>query len=139
MALKNYFLYSLFGLALGLTLSLGGLTDYTQIHTLFILKNIPMLLVFATAIGISMLGFMIILRGKPSAKKPFTKGTIPGSILFGIGWALTGACPSIALVQFGEGKIAAALTITGILAGVWMYRRGTAAMFQFDTGICGEE
>ncbi len=136
---REYMFYSLFGLGMGITLSLGGLTDFGEIHSLFILQNIPMLLVFAVAIGLSMLGFMFILRGKQVAKKPFTKGTLPGSVLFGVGWALTGACPSIALVQLGEGKIAAALTISGILAGVWMYRKGTATMFQFDTGICGEE
>jgi len=134
-----HFFYGLFGLALGLTLSLGGLTDFSQIHSLFILQNIPLLLMFALAIGISMLGFMIILSNNQAPRKPFTKGTVPGSILFGVGWALTGACPSIALVQLGEGQLAAAVTIAGILSGVWIYRKGTSSNFQFDTSICGEE
>ncbi len=134
-----HFFYGFFGLALGLTLSLGGLTDFAQIHSLFILQNIPLLLVFALAIGISIFGFIIILRNNNIPKKPFNKGTIPGSILFGVGWALTGACPSIALAQLGEGQLAAAVTITGILSGVWIYRKGTSASFQFDTSVCGEE
>jgi len=137
--MRNYFYYGLFGLALGTTLSMSGFTDYAQIHSLFILQNIPLFLVFATALGLNMIGFMIILRNKKLPKKKFTKGTITGSMLFGIGWALTGACPSIALVQLGEGKIAAVLTIVGILAGVWIYRRSTTKSLQFDTGICGEE
>lgn len=137
--MSNYFFYSFFGLALGTTLSMSGFTDYAQVHSLFILQNIPMLLMFATAIGLNMVGFMILTRNRITPKKKFTKGTISGSILFGVGWALTGACPSIALVQLGEGKVAAISTIVGILAGVWIYRRATASALQFDTGICGEE
>ena len=137
--MRTYFYYALFGLALGTTLSMSGFTDYTQIHSLFILQNIPLLLVFATAVGINMFGFMILTRNKKTSKKKFTKGTISGSVLFGVGWAITGACPSIALVQLGEGKLAAVSTIIGILAGVWIYRRATSSVLQFDTGICGEE
>jgi len=137
--MRTYFYYALFGLALGVTLSMSGFSDYEQIHALFIFQNIPLLLVFATAVGLNMLGFMIILRNKKSPKKNLTKGTVSGSVLFGVGWALTGACPSIALVQLGEGKIAAVVTIIGILAGVWVYRRATSKSLQFDTGICGEE
>ncbi len=137
--MRTYFYYSLFGLAMGATLSMAGLSDYTQIHSLFILENIPLLLVFALAIGMNMVGFMILSRNKKTPKKKLTKGTISGSILFGIGWALTGACPSIALVQLGEGKIAALATVAGILAGVWFYRRATSSALKFDTGICGEE
>lgn len=137
--MRTYFYYALFGLALGATLSMSGFTDYGQIHSLFILQNIPLLLVFATAVAINMAGFLILTRNRKTPKKKFTKGTITGSILFGAGWAITGACPSIALVQLGEGKIAAVMTILGILAGVWIYRRATSSVLQFDTGICGEE
>ncbi|VAW71433.1 hypothetical protein MNBD_GAMMA12-3978 [hydrothermal vent metagenome] len=137
--MKLHFLYAVFGLALGVTLSLGGLSDFSQIHSLFILQNIPLLLTFAGAIGLSILGFMLIQTNTKAPKKPFTKGTIPGSILFGLGWAITGACPSIALVQLGEGQLAALVTIAGIVSGVWIYRKATSTSFQFDTGICGEE
>jgi hypothetical protein len=51
---------------------------------------------------------------------------------------MTGACPSIALVQLGEGKIGALLTIFGIVTGVWVYRTIAAPSFQLDTGVCGE-
>jgi uncharacterized membrane protein YedE/YeeE len=127
--LRDYVFYAAFGLAMGITLSMGGLSDFEQIHGLFLLQNIPLLLVFACAIGLCMIGFATLCRKREIAKKPYNGGTIPGSIMFGIGWAMTGACPSIALVQLGEGKIGALLTIFGIV---------TAPSFQLDTGVCGE-
>jgi len=137
-SIEDYLIYAIFGLIMGATLSLGGLSDFEQIHTLFLLQNIPLLLVFAASIGLSMLGFFVLFRNREIPKKPYNGGTIPGSIMFGIGWAMTGACPSNALVQLGEGKIGALLTIFGILTGVWVYRKVAAPTFQLDTGICGE-
>jgi len=136
--IRDYFFYSGFGIAMGVTLSLGGFSDFEQIHSLFLLQNIPLLLVFASAVGLCMLGFVTLCRKRDIPKKTYNGGTIPGSIMFGIGWAMTGACPSIALVQLGEGKISALLTIFGIVTGVWIYRSIAAPSFQLDTGVCGE-
>lgn len=136
--MRQYLIYSIFGIGMGITLSLGGLSDFEQIHSLFLLQNIPLLLVFAAAIGLCMLGFVTLCRKRDIPKKPYNGGTIPGSIMFGVGWAMTGACPSIALVQLGEGKMGALLTIFGIVSGVWIYRRIAAPSFKLDTGVCGE-
>ena len=136
--ISDYLLYILFGIGMGITLSLGGLSDFEQIHTLFLLQNIPLLLVFCGAIGLSMLGFCTLCRKRDIPKKTYNGGTIPGSIMFGVGWAMTGACPSIALVQLGEGKFGALLTIFGIVTGVWIYRAIAAPSFRLDTGVCGE-
>ena len=136
--IRDYFFYAFFGIAMGITLSLGGFSDFEQIHNLFLLKNIPLLLVFAGAISLCMLGFVTLCRNQNIPKKTYNSGTIPGSIMFGVGWAMTGACPSIALVQLGEGKISALLTIFGISTGVWIYRAIAAPSFQLDSGVCGE-
>jgi uncharacterized membrane protein YedE/YeeE len=133
-----YVWYAIFGTLMGVTLSMGGFSDFEQVHKLFLLQNIPLLLVFVGAIALSMLGFFTIFKNRDIPKKVYNSGTVPGSIMFGIGWAMTGACPSIALVQLGEGKLAALLTISGILAGVWIYRKIAAPTFQLDTGVCGE-
>ena len=135
---QDYFLHILFGIVMGITLSLGGLSDFEQIHRLFIFQIIPLLLVFCAAIGLNMLGFFTLFRKREITRKTYNGGTIPGSLMFGVGWAMTGACPSIALVQLGEGKLGALLTIFGILTGVWIYRAIAAPNFRLDTGICGE-
>lgn len=137
-SLSEYILYATFGIILGVLLSMGGFSDFEQVHTLFLLQNIPLLLVFVGAIGLSMVGFMLFFRNHEIARKTYNSGTIPGSIMFGVGWAMTGACPSIALVQLGEGQMAAGLTVVGIVTGIWIYRKIAAPAFNLDTGVCGE-
>jgi uncharacterized membrane protein YedE/YeeE len=105
---------------------------------MFIFSDFRLLFLFAATVGITMIGFAIIARKANIPKKSFTKGTIPGSMLFGTGWAITGSCPSIALVQVGEGKLVALVTVLGILFGVWTYRKLAAGGLQLDTGVCGE-
>lgn len=135
---KQHLLHALFGLLMGLSLSHIGFTNFTEVHNMFIFADLRMFLAFAGGVGLIMIGFAILGRGKNIAKKSYTKGTVPGSILFGLGWAITGCCPSIAVIQLGEGQLPALFTIAGIFAGVWLYRRMTTGAFQFDTGICGE-
>lgn len=136
---KEHFTYGVFGLLMGAVLSYTGFSNFDEVHNMFTLTDYRLLAAFVTSIGISMLGFLIIARRKVIARKNFNKGTVPGSVLFGVGWALTGACPSIALVQLGEGQLAAVFSLFGILFGVWAYRRLAAGSLQLDTGVCGEE
>lgn len=135
---NQHILYGLFGLLMGAVLSAVGFTNYAEVHKMFIFADFRLLLMFAASVGIIMLGFAILGRNATIQKKTLTKGTIPGSVLFGTGWAITGACPSIALVQLGEGQFVALFSVLGILCGVWAYRRLAAGGLQLDTGVCGE-
>ena len=130
--------HGLFGLMMGVTLSCIGFTDFSEVHNMFTFTDLRLLFVFAGSVGLTMIGFAILGRSQKIGKKHYTKGTIPGSIMFGVGWAITGACPSIAIVQLGEGKIAAVFTLFGILTGVWAYRRIAMGSLKLDTGVCGE-
>jgi len=137
--LKEHLYYALFGLAMGMILSLVGFTSFDEVHKMFTFKDFRLLFAFGGAVGLLALGFAILTRGKDIARKQFNKGTIPGSMIFGTGWAITGSCPSIALVQLGEGQLAAAFVVLGIFFGVWSYRRMASGSLQLDTGVCGEE
>ena len=131
--------YTIFGLTMGAVLALSGFSDFEQVHKMFILEDFRLLFAFAGAVVLSMLGFFLVGRGKTISKKKFNAGTVPGSILFGAGWAITGACPSIALVQLGQGQLAAVYTLLGIALGVWIYRKMTSgSAIQLDNGVCGE-
>lgn len=137
-SLEQHINHGLFGLLMGITLSCTGFTDFEEVHNMFTFTDFRLLMVFATAVGLTMIGFAILGRGKKIGKKHYTKGTVPGSLMFGVGWAITGCCPSIALVQIGEGRVAAVFTLLGILAGVWGYRRIAMGSLKLDTGVCGE-
>lgn len=132
----QHFIYGLSGLALGFSLSRIGFTNFGQVHGMFVFSHLRLLYTFAGAVGLTMAGFMIFARGQNIPSKPFHPGTIPGSILFGTGWALTGSCPAVAIVQLGEGQLAAAFTLLGILFGVWSYRQAHAQLFHWDRGAC---
>ena len=54
-------------------------------------------------------------------KKKFNWGYVYGSLLFGIGWGLTGACPGPIYVQIGSGLTIAFITLLSALAGTWVY------------------
>jgi uncharacterized membrane protein YedE/YeeE len=136
--IEQHINHGLFGLIMGVTLSCTGFTSFEEVHKMFTFADLRLLFVFAGAVGLTMVAFAILARGKNIGKKHFSKGTIPGSVMFGVGWAITGSCPSIALVQIGEGKLAALFTLFGILTGVWAYRRVAMGSLKLDTGVCGE-
>ena len=50
-----------------------------------------------------------------------TRGTVVGSVLFGIGWSIAGMCPGPILVNIGEGKIYALAALAGALTGAGVF------------------
>jgi len=134
--MRSHVLLGIFGLAMGFGLYRIGFSDFGEVHRLFTFADLRLLLTFMGAVVFAGVGFQILARGKTIPPKKFMKGTIPGGILFGVGWALTGACPSIALVQLGEGRIPALATVAGILAGTWIFRVLRPRFFPWDSGSC---
>jgi uncharacterized membrane protein YedE/YeeE len=53
--------------------------------------------------------------------KPFHKGFVIGGILFGMGWAITGACPGPIYAQVGAGAYPAIATLLGAILGAYLY------------------
>jgi uncharacterized membrane protein YedE/YeeE len=46
---------------------------------------------------------------------------ILGGTIFGLGWAITGACPGPLFAQFGTGGLVVLITFLSALAGTWVY------------------
>jgi hypothetical protein len=55
--------------------------------------------------------------------RPFHRGQIYGGLLFGFGWALTGACPGPLFAQIGAGFTVVILTLISAIGGTWAYGR----------------
>ena len=53
--------------------------------------------------------------------KQFNKGQIIGGLLFGFGWALTGACPGPLYAQIGTGATVVIVSLLSAIAGTWVY------------------
>jgi hypothetical protein len=130
--LRSHVTAGAFGLALGFVISAAGFSDWGEVHRMFSLGlfaegptagNLRLLLAFAGAVAVSMTGFWLLARRDQIPVKPIRTGTISGALAFGAGWAITGACPAAALVQVGEGKLAALATLCGILGGAWIHEK----------------
>ena len=137
--MRNYLphgIVALFGLVMGFCLSRIGFSNYDELYRMFLFSDFRLLLSFAGAVGIAMIGFALLARREQLPAKPLHRGTAIGAVLFGIGWAITGACPSIALVQLGEGRLPAVATIAGLLLGIWLHKKLKARFFRWDGGGC---
>ncbi len=125
-----------FGLLLGFSLGRMGFADWNEVHRMFTFADLRLFSTFAGAVVLVGLGFVLFARQGELPAKRIHKGSILGGALFGAGWALTGACPAVALVQLGHGRVMAVATIVGISAGTLLYQRVAAPRLLWDVGAC---
>ncbi len=118
------------GTYFGIVLAKSEVPSWQRVHNMFLFKEAYMYLVIATAILVAMVGMQIVRRaslrdvsGKPIQykPKPYHLGVVWGGMIFGIGWAITGACPGPIYVQIGAGEWLAMVTLLGALAGMFGY------------------
>lgn len=128
--MKKKLAYLGFGIIFGFTLSRVGASDYDLIYTMFTGENFKLAFVLLTAIITAAIGMrVLIMTGKKDykgeaidiKKKPLGKNNIYGGIIFGIGWAICGACPGTVLAQVGEGKVLGLATMIGLVIGTYLY------------------
>ena len=128
----------LIAFALGYTLQRAGFSSWTEVNKMFRFADLRLFLGFCGGVALLAVGWLVIQRvQRPRwTKRRLHPGTIPGGVLFGAGWALCGACPSISLVQLGEGKLAALITLGGLLIGNYLYPLAHARWFRWSTRSC---
>lgn len=131
----------LIGLLFGISLSRIGFTSWGEVHRMFVFDDLRLLLTFACAVALLAPGWWVFHRVGMSAwiKRAIHPGTVAGGALFGIGWAVSGACPSIALVQLGEGQLGAAWTLLGMFLGNYLYSVIHPRAFGWSQGSCIDE
>ncbi len=112
------------GLMLGTALAWIGFNSWDAVHGMFLFADLRLFLTFMTGVTV-LAGAWWVFRRRgldvSSSPRPIHKGTLLGGALFGAGWAISGACPAIALVQLGDGQYAALFTLLGILIGNFAY------------------
>ncbi|MGE3958977.1 MAG: DUF6691 family protein [Vicinamibacterales bacterium] len=122
-------LYVGLGTIFGFVLSRSGAADYDYIQGMFLFERFQLYGILATGVVATAIGLWVIKRrpvtlgGAPITieRKAFNRGTVAGSLLFGVGWSLTGMCPGPILVNIGEGKLYAVAALAGALTGAALF------------------
>ena len=123
------------GLAMGFVLMQIGFGDYGELNAMFTFQNLRMLLSFAGAVALAGVLLAIALP-RPVNLRRVNRGTIPGAVLFGVGWAICGGCPSIPIVQVASGYLPALVTLVGIVLGMRLCRWVMINHWQFERDSC---
>ncbi len=125
-------IYLVAGAVFGLTLTKGEAISWFRIQEMFRFESFHMYGIFMTAIPTAAIGLYIIRKwnlktigGEPieMPTKDYHHGIILGSLIFGCGWALTGACPGPLYAQLGSGILVTVVTLASAIAGTWVYGR----------------
>ncbi|SJZ46013.1 DUF6691 family protein [Sediminibacterium ginsengisoli] len=122
--------YLLVGLLFGIVFVKSEVISWFRIQEMFRLQSFHMYGIIGSAIAVGMLSVWLIKRfkiktiyGEPIVfhSKSFNKGQVYGGLLFGFGWALTGACPGPLFAQIGTGATVVVITLLSAIAGTWIY------------------
>lgn len=118
------------GALLGIIFLKSEVASWQRIHDMFLFREPRMFLIIGTAIVVAMVTIRLAqrwdLRNLEGQRveyepKPFQLGVVFGGLLFGAGWALTGACPGPIYAQIGSGEPMALMTFAGAMLGVYAY------------------
>lgn len=122
--------YLLVGVIFGIVFVKAEIISWFRIQEMFRFDSFHMYGVIGTAVVVGMISIRIIKARKAKTfegeeiviqDKEFSKGQIYGGLLFGLGWAITGACPGPLFVQMGAGFSVVIVTFLSAVLGTWAY------------------
>lgn len=124
--------YLIIGILFGIIFVKAEIISWYRIQEMFRLQSFHMYGVIGSAVLTGIISVQIIKRfrirtiqGKAISIQPkkFQKGQIYGSLIFGLGWAITGACPGPLFAQIGSGYTVIIVTLLSAIAGTWLFGR----------------
>ena len=126
----SYLKYLLVGIFFGIILIKSEVISWFRIQEMFRLQSFHMYGVIGSAVVTGIISVQLIKRYNLKTlsgekielpQKKFNKGQIFGGLLFGFGWALTGACPGPMFAQIGSGALVVLVALFSAIAGTWVY------------------
>ena len=123
--------FLIIGVLFGIILSKTEVVSWYRIYEMFKFQSFHMYGVIGSAVVIGIvfmqlfkkgvikdyLGNQVIVQEK---EKGFIK-TILGGTIFGLGWALSGACPGPLYVLIGQGFLPILIVLLGAVLGAFIY------------------
>ena len=122
--------YVLAGIIFGVIMVKSEVISWFRIQEMFRLMSFHMFGVIGSAVITGIISIQLIKRfgirtiyGEEIfiPEKKFNRGQVFGGLLFGFGWAVTGACPGPLFAQAGTGITVVLVTILSAIAGTWVY------------------
>jgi len=127
----KYIKYLLLGILFGLVMAKAEIISWYRIYEMFNFDAFHMYGIIGSAVILGVLGVQILKRKGAkslygeSLKLDDKNMSIPrylfGGIIFGLGWALVGACPGPMFVLVGYGYIPILVVILGAVLGTFFY------------------
>lgn len=119
------------GVVFGIIMSKAEIVSWYRIYEMFRFESFHMYGVIGSAVGLGLLAVQFIKRfnikdisGNEIVIKDKDMGVVrylAGGTLFGLGWAMTGACPGPMFVLLGHGMLSIAIVVFGALLGTFFY------------------
>ena len=124
--------YLLLGIGFGIVLTRSEVISWFRIQEMFRFQSPRMYEIIASAVVVAAAAVALIKKvglktvsGEPITIPPKSLGYgvryAVGGTIFGLGWALTGACPGPLFALVGNGITVMIVAIVSALAGTWLY------------------
>lgn len=125
------FVYILLGVGFGIVLYKSEAASWFRIYEMFRFESFHMYGIIGSAVATGIVGIFFIKKyhlqafgQQQMALAPKNKSLpryLLGGIIFGLGWALVGACPGPMFVLVGAGFMPLLVVIFGALIGTFLY------------------
>ena len=123
--------FLIFGILFGIILSKTEVVSWYRIYEMFKFQSFHMYGIIGSAVVIGIVLMQLFKRGiikdfwgkqiiVENKESNFTRNLIGGTI-FGLGWALAGACPGPIFVLLGHGSLAIAVVLFGAVLGAFIH------------------
>ncbi|MFZ6024077.1 MAG: YeeE/YedE family protein [Bacteroidota bacterium] len=124
------FKYLVVGILFGIVFIKAEIISWFRMQEMFRFQSFHMYGVIGAAVMVGAISVALIKKFKVKTihgeeihftPKKFNKGQIIGGLIFGLGWALTGACPGPIFAQIGMGITVMIVILLSAIAGTWVY------------------
>lgn len=122
--------YLIVGILFGIVFVKAEIISWFRIQEMFRLQSFHMYGIIGSAVMVGAISVFLIKKFKIKTfggeeikiePKTFNKGQIYGGLMFGIGWAMTGACPGPLYAQIGYGASVVVVVLLSAILGTWVY------------------
>ena len=136
---------TLLGTVFGFLISWAGFSDPDRIRAMLLFEDWYLYPMFVSAVGVGFVGLRA-LRGSGFralvthdlvawTTTPPARRHVVGSVAFGLGWAISDACPGPIAAQVGFGAVWSLCTALGVVGGLALYFRRAGESAVLSTAL----